>query len=100
MSPDGGAHGVPSRSEIEEWSTRDLDAAAARWRTSATESDEAFAQHRANIANTPREMAAITATAKAFMGAVLSEEPKWLQFERLAGTAGFRRPWTYSAGAG
>lgn len=43
---------MPSRSEIEEWSTRHLDAAAGRWRTSATESDEAFAQHRANIVNT------------------------------------------------
>ncbi len=44
--------GLPSRSEIESWSTSDLDAAVARWRTSATESDEAFAQHRANILNT------------------------------------------------
>ena len=44
--------GLPSRSEIENWSTSDLDEAAARWRTSATESDEAFAQHRANILNT------------------------------------------------
>ncbi|WP_234809595.1 TNT domain-containing protein [Mycolicibacterium tusciae] len=52
MSPAGAALGVPSRSEIEEWSTRDLDAAAGRWRASATQSDEAFAQHRANIVNT------------------------------------------------
>ncbi|BBZ18610.1 RNase A-like domain-containing protein [Mycolicibacterium gadium] len=52
MSPVGAALGVPSRSEIEEWSTRDLDAAAGRWRASATQSDEAFAQHRANIVNT------------------------------------------------
>lgn len=52
MSPVGAELGVPSRSEIEEWSTRDLDAAAGRWRASATESDEAFAQHRANIVNT------------------------------------------------
>lgn len=52
MSPGGAALGVPSRSEIEEWSTSDLDAAAGRWRTSATQSDEAFAQHRANIVNT------------------------------------------------
>lgn len=43
---------MPSRSEIEEWSTRHLEAAAGRWRTSATESDEAFAQHHANIVNT------------------------------------------------
>ncbi|MDG5481315.1 hypothetical protein [Mycolicibacterium gadium] len=52
MSPAGAALGMLSRSEIEEWSTRDLDAAAGRWRASATESDEAFAQHRANIVNT------------------------------------------------
>lgn len=44
--------GLPSRSEIENWSTSDLDEAAARWRASATESDEAFAQHRTNILNT------------------------------------------------
>ncbi|MBY0287314.1 MAG: hypothetical protein K2X52_09205 [Mycobacteriaceae bacterium] len=43
---------MPSRSAIEEWSTRHLDAAAGRWRTSATKSGEAFAQHRANIVNT------------------------------------------------
>ncbi|MFI5509122.1 RNase A-like domain-containing protein [Mycobacterium sp. NPDC051804] len=52
MSPVGAAPGVPSCSEIDEWSTRDLDAAAGRWRASATESDEAFAQHRANVINT------------------------------------------------
>lgn len=50
--PPDSSSGLPSRSEIEAWSTRDLDAAAARWRTSATASDEAFAQHRANIVNT------------------------------------------------
>lgn len=49
--PPGSSSGLPSRSEIEQWSTRDLDAAAARWRTSATASDEAIAQHRANIVN-------------------------------------------------
>lgn len=53
MSPTADSSGgIPSRSEIEAWSTRDLDVAAARWRTSATESDEAFAQHRANIVST------------------------------------------------
>ncbi|KUH95809.1 hypothetical protein AU188_20910 [Mycobacterium sp. IS-3022] len=43
---------MPSRSEIEEWSTSVLDGAAARWRASATDSDQAFAQHRANVFNT------------------------------------------------
>lgn len=45
-----GADAIPSRSQIEQWDSAHLDAAAARWRTAATESDEAFERHRQNIA--------------------------------------------------
>jgi hypothetical protein len=41
---------MPSRSEIEGWSTSDLDNAAARWRRSAGESEDVFERHRRNIA--------------------------------------------------
>ena len=44
---------LPSRSQIENWDTSHLAAAANRWRTSASESDTLFAQHRLNVA-TPR----------------------------------------------
>jgi hypothetical protein len=40
---------LPTRSEIENWTTTDL-AAAASWRAAATESEDAFDQHRQNIA--------------------------------------------------
>lgn len=43
---------MPTRSEIEEWDTCDLTDAAVRWRALAEESEEAFAQHRANIVST------------------------------------------------
>lgn len=41
---------LPSRSQIENWDTSHLAAAANRWRTSASESDTLFAQHRLNVA--------------------------------------------------
>ncbi|WP_458317914.1 DNA/RNA non-specific endonuclease [Mycolicibacterium brisbanense] len=40
---------LPTRSEIENWNTTDLADAAASWRTAATESEDAFDQHRQNI---------------------------------------------------
>lgn len=51
-APSGSGGELPPRSEIENWSTRDLDDAAVRWRQAAAESEEAFAQHRGNIVNT------------------------------------------------
>jgi hypothetical protein len=42
---------LPTRSEIEAWSTTELATAAASWRTAATESEDAFDQHRQNIAS-------------------------------------------------
>lgn len=41
---------VPRRSQIETWDITHLRDAAARWRTSASESEELFEQHRHNIA--------------------------------------------------
>lgn len=41
---------LPSRSEIEEWDTSDLDTAALAWNQAATASEDAFEQHRQNIA--------------------------------------------------
>jgi hypothetical protein len=41
---------LPSRSQIENWDTSHLTEAARHWRVSASESDDLFAQHRANIA--------------------------------------------------
>lgn len=41
---------LPTRSLIETWDITHLEDAAARWRTSANESDELFDQHRQNIA--------------------------------------------------
>ncbi|OHT97193.1 hypothetical protein BKG61_16720 [Mycobacterium syngnathidarum] len=53
MSPAADASGgLPTRTEIEEWDTRDLTDAAVRWRAMAAESEEAFAQHRDNIIRT------------------------------------------------
>ncbi|MGV0811174.1 hypothetical protein ABQF34_04385 [Mycolicibacterium boenickei] len=40
-----------SRSKIEAWDTSHLEAAAATWRQSATESESAFDQHRQNISS-------------------------------------------------
>jgi hypothetical protein len=45
----GGA--LPTRSEVEAWSTADLANAASTWRQAATESESAFDQHRQNIAS-------------------------------------------------
>lgn len=42
---------LPTRSSIENWDTSDLDDAAASWRQSATESENAFDQHRRNVAS-------------------------------------------------
>jgi hypothetical protein len=42
---------LPTRSEIEAWSTTELANAAASWRTAATQSEDAFDQHRQNIAS-------------------------------------------------
>lgn len=41
---------LPSRSQIENWDTSHLAVAANRWRTSASESDTLFAQHRLDVA--------------------------------------------------
>ncbi|WP_234816670.1 MULTISPECIES: hypothetical protein [Mycolicibacterium] len=42
--------GQPTRSEIENWDTSDLDSAASYWKTSAIESEDAFEQHQRNVA--------------------------------------------------
>ncbi|OBB10243.1 hypothetical protein A5761_27980 [Mycolicibacterium setense] len=42
---------LPTRSEIEEWSTSHLSDAASNWRTAATASEGAFDQHRQNISS-------------------------------------------------
>ncbi|WP_458316176.1 RNase A-like domain-containing protein [Mycolicibacterium brisbanense] len=44
-----GSAALPTRSEIENWSTTALSDAAASWRAAATESEDAFDQHRQNI---------------------------------------------------
>ncbi len=44
------AGAVPTRSQIETWDITHLEDAAARWRTSAVESEELFEQHRQHIA--------------------------------------------------
>ncbi|WKG03252.1 hypothetical protein [Mycolicibacterium sp. HK-90] len=41
--------GLPTRSEIEEWSTSHLSDAATTWRAAATGSETAFDEHRQNI---------------------------------------------------
>lgn len=40
---------LPTRCEIENWNTTDLADAVANWRSAATESEDAFDQHRQNI---------------------------------------------------
>ncbi|WP_441958369.1 RNase A-like domain-containing protein [Mycolicibacterium houstonense] len=42
---------LPTRSEIEEWSTSHLSDAATSWRSAATASEGAFDEHRQNIAS-------------------------------------------------
>lgn len=48
-TPPSPHEGSPTRSEIENWDTSDLDNAATRWRLLAARSEELFAQHRHNI---------------------------------------------------
>lgn len=50
MSPAAGSSvGLPTRSEIAEWPTGQLEDAARRWRESSQQSVQAFDQHRRNI---------------------------------------------------
>lgn len=49
MSPAVAAAPLPTRSEIEEWSTSHLDTAVTNWRTAATGSETAFDEHRQNV---------------------------------------------------
>lgn len=50
-APSGSSGGLPTRSEIEELDTSELGYAATGWRTAATQSEDAFEQHRQNIAS-------------------------------------------------
>lgn len=49
MSPAVASAPLPTKSEIQEWSTSHLSDAASTWRTAATASEDAFDQHRRNI---------------------------------------------------
>ena len=49
MSPAATAVAIPTRSEIEAWTTSYLADAAAAWRGAAAASEDAFDQHRQNI---------------------------------------------------
>lgn len=49
MSPAAPAVAIPTRSEIEAWTTNHLADAATAWRSAAAASQEAFEQHRENI---------------------------------------------------
>ncbi|MEV0672581.1 hypothetical protein [Mycobacterium sp. NPDC050441] len=49
MSPAATPAPLPTRSEIEEWSTSHLSDAARSWRTAAAASEGAFDQHRQNV---------------------------------------------------
>ncbi|MCZ0730908.1 WXG100 family type VII secretion target [Mycolicibacterium iranicum] len=51
MSPAAPAVAIPTRSEIEAWSTAHLADAATAWRSAATASEDAFDQHRQNVMN-------------------------------------------------
>lgn len=51
MSPAASADPLPTRSEIQEWDTSYLEAAAAAWRQAATASEDAFDRHRQNISS-------------------------------------------------
>ncbi|MGV0812320.1 hypothetical protein ABQF34_10195 [Mycolicibacterium boenickei] len=51
MSPADASVALPTRSEIEEWDTSFLTTAASAWKQAATASEEAFDQHRQNIAS-------------------------------------------------
>ncbi|OBA98281.1 hypothetical protein A5666_22840 [Mycolicibacterium fortuitum] len=50
MSPAAAAAPLHTKSEIENWDTSYLDTAATSWRQAATASEDAFDQHRQNIA--------------------------------------------------
>ncbi|CAM3793167.1 HNH/ENDO VII family nuclease [Mycobacterium frederiksbergense] len=49
MSPAAQAVAIPTRTEIEAWTTRHLADAASAWRGAAAASEDAFDQHRQNI---------------------------------------------------
>ncbi|OFB40299.1 hypothetical protein BA059_09740 [Mycolicibacterium sp. (ex Dasyatis americana)] len=49
MTPAAACAPLPTRSEIEEWSTSHLSDAASGWRSEATASEDAFDQHRQNV---------------------------------------------------
>lgn len=51
MSPAVASAPLPTKSEIEEWSTSHLSDAATAWRTAATGSETAFDEHRQNISS-------------------------------------------------
>ncbi|WP_241178219.1 hypothetical protein [Mycolicibacterium nivoides] len=51
MSPAAAPAPLPTKSEIEEWSTSHLSEAATTWRTAATGSENAFDEHRQNISS-------------------------------------------------
>ncbi|MES5383473.1 hypothetical protein A5731_08185 [Mycolicibacterium conceptionense] len=51
MSPAAAPAPIPTRSEIEAWSTSHLTEAASTWRTAATTSEGAFDQHRQNVSS-------------------------------------------------
>ncbi|SLD51503.1 Uncharacterised protein [Mycobacteroides abscessus subsp. bolletii] len=51
MSPAAATASLPTRSEIDEWSTSRLSDAAASWRSAAAASEAAFDEHRQNIAS-------------------------------------------------
>ncbi|MCG7608828.1 hypothetical protein BKG60_05165 [Mycobacterium syngnathidarum] len=52
MSPaSGSSGGLPTRSQIENWSTSHLTEAAATWRQAATRSENTFEEHLQNIAS-------------------------------------------------
>ncbi|MGW4097153.1 hypothetical protein [Mycobacterium sp. NPDC004974] len=55
MSPAADAGAGLTRSKIENWDITHLEIAAARWRASADEFEELFAQHRQNISGTEWE---------------------------------------------
>lgn len=50
MSPAVAPAAIPSRSQMEQWSTAHLATAATHWRSAASAAEDAFDQHRANIA--------------------------------------------------
>ncbi|WP_421874641.1 HNH/ENDO VII family nuclease [Mycolicibacterium wolinskyi] len=49
MAAPGTGAAVPTRSQVQDWDTKDLDAAATRWRAAAATGETAFESHRQNI---------------------------------------------------